>query len=285
MEIEERPIFFACGSLSLAGILSVPAQPSGIAVLIPWGGGAYPSSGRNRIRTRMARTFAEQGFHAFRFDYQGVGESEGRYRKRDLDEPYSDDIIAASEWLTSQGHDRVVVVANCFGGWSSLLSAERIPGLEAMAVINTPVRRDHIEKAAKERPLRWWMEKLKRVSLRKLRTPEVRKRYRKMAAAKASAIVGAHRDDARFATAVKWLVDRDIPLLLLYGQGGFRSDFEAELDRGLREVVEKAGPLARVLRVEEFMPGYGSLPSQTAVLREITQWLGELPVLERSRAD
>src|SRR5688572_16871199 len=97
----EELVFFPCADISLAGILATPLHPNGLAVVLPWGGGSFPSSAQNRVRARLARTLAERGFYTFRFDNIGVGESEGQYRKADLAKPNTEEILAASAFLRS----------------------------------------------------------------------------------------------------------------------------------------------------------------------------------------
>ena len=282
--IEEQLVFFPCGGTNLAGILAIPSEANGGTVLIPWGSGAFPSSGRNRIRAHLARALAAQGFHTFRFDYRGVGESDGDYRKPHLAEPNTDEILAAAAWLASEGLSHIVVVANCFGGWSSLLAAPMIPGLEGMAVVNAPVRRDHQQVRG---TWRWWASRLKKVRLGKLRSAKHRAVYRKLVATKASSLIGLRssakltgsdgsRSSKSFSQAVRYLLDHRIPVLLMYGDGDFRPDLESELDRGLRSAIEKAGPPSRLITVKGRLEGLGSLAAQEDLLNCVVPWPLEL---------
>lgn len=283
---EERLVFFPCEGACLAGVLTLAPEPNGRTILIPWGAGAFPSSGRNRIRARLARTLAELGFHAFRFDYLGVGESDGEYQKPDLARPNIKEIVAASEWLTSEGFSRIVVVGHCFGGWSSLLAAPMIPGLEGMVVVNAPVRRDHKQI---RRSWRWWASRVKKLTLKKLLSAEHRAAYRKLVRANASSAmrspskapstVGLGPSTARFSSAVTHLLKHRIPLLLMYGDDDFRVDLEIELDRGLNAAITKAGPPTRLITVPEHLEGCASLDAQDALLKGIVPWLQELPEL------
>jgi pimeloyl-ACP methyl ester carboxylesterase len=199
----EELVFFPCGDISLAGILNTPAHPNGQAVVIPWGAGSFPSSARNRVRARLARTLAERGFHTFRFDNIGVGESDGEYEKPDITKPNSAEILAASAFLQSLGIERQVFIAHCFGGWSTLLAAPKIDGLEGVVVLNSPVGRDHLQVRAGDGDLRWWMGKLKKVKWSDLMHASRRIRYRRALAAKASALVGTRgASAAKFSAAV-----------------------------------------------------------------------------------
>ena len=272
---KERLVYFPCGTLNLAGILTLSGFPSARTVLIPWGAGTSPSSGPNRIRARLARSLANQGFHAFRFDYRGVGESDGEYRRPDMGNANTDDILSACAWLESQGLSRIIVVANCFGGWSSLMAAPMISGLEGLAVINAPVRRDHIQVKAGRQSLGWWVAKLKQLRLNKLRNPERRALYRKLLIAKASAY-GRPARDSRFRKAIESIRERQIPLLLLYGDDDFLADLEAELDRGLSAALEQATWPTRVVKVAERLEGYATLEAQRILEKEVGEWISDL---------
>ncbi len=278
MTVEETPVFFPGGASCLAGIVTVPDRANGVSVLIPWGAGAYPSSARNRIRARLARNLASKGFHALRFDYEGVGESDGDFRVRTLEDSGEADIVAACSWLTERGLDRQIIVGNCFGAWSALLAAPSLPHLEGLAMINSPVRRDHTQKIAAERPLSWWIERARGLTLAKLRIPESRARYRRMATAKLASVSKLGRQQgSQYARRVRWLADRDIPLFVLYGDDvGFRPDFEEELSTGLATAFDDAGPLTRYLLLNEPLAGYPSLGVQQTVLDLVSGWVNDV---------
>jgi putative redox protein len=280
----EQLVFFPCGDIRLAGILAVPQNPNGRTVVIPWGGGAFPSSARNRVRARLARTLAQHGFHAFRFDNIGVGESEGQYREPDLAKPNTEELLAASAYLRTQGLGRQVIVGNCFGGWSTLRAAPEIDGLEGVAVMNSPVGRDHRQVHAGDGNLRWWMRKLKKLKLSALMHSERRARYRKLLAARAVTLVGSPRANATgFSDAVGHLIDAHIPLLLIYGTDDFRSDLEKELARGLRVRLENAGSPTRLITVSERLEGFASLSAQNLLIETVVPWLDQLPPAVRQR--
>ncbi len=241
----ERMVFFPCDRIRLAGVLTVPAIPNGFTVLIPWGSGTFPSSGRARIRTRLARELADEGFHAFRFDYRGVGESEGEYRLPDMAKPNKEEIEAACAWLDSEGLHHVVIAAYCFGAWSALMAAPAIAGLAGVAIVNTPVWRDHSLVTPVNGAPGWWIKKLKRLNMHALRSPEMRSRIRRLFAFKVASLVGVTKRDDRFSTAVTYLLEQEIPLLVIYGDDDFRVDFQSELEHGLGAAIEQAGARAR----------------------------------------
>jgi pimeloyl-ACP methyl ester carboxylesterase len=275
--VQERLVFFPSGQSNLAGVLAVPDQPNGRTVLIPWGTSTAPSSGINGVRARLARTLAEEGFHSFRFDYPGVGESDGDYHPGEMSSPHIEEIEAACTWLAGQGLDRIVIVANCFGGWSALMAAPKLAGLEGVAVVNPPVRRDHKQVRAADQGWQWWVKRIKRFRLKKARSAQYRAQSRKLLAAKGSSLAGTGSRDKRFSNAVRHLLDRRIPMLIIYGIHDFRADFESELAHGLGDALDQAGPATRVVTVPVRLEGFASLDAQGFLLGEVVPWLQSLP--------
>jgi alpha/beta superfamily hydrolase len=75
-ETHRATIEGAAGAIEIA--YTVPAQPAAIAVVAhphPLFGGAMD----NKVVTTVARTFADAGAATFRFNFRGVGASEGRH--------------------------------------------------------------------------------------------------------------------------------------------------------------------------------------------------------------
>jgi exosortase A-associated hydrolase 1 len=79
MSYEELAITFDCHGAALYGIASVPRQSGARGVLIVVGGPQY-RVGSHRQFALLARSLAEQGIPAMRFDYRGMGDSAGDAR-------------------------------------------------------------------------------------------------------------------------------------------------------------------------------------------------------------
>lgn len=75
----EEPVLFACAGERLLGIITRPDHPVGRGVLITVGGPQY-RAGSHRQFTLLARQLAAQGIASLRFDYRGMGDSEGEMR-------------------------------------------------------------------------------------------------------------------------------------------------------------------------------------------------------------
>nr|WP_315247527.1 hydrolase 1, exosortase A system-associated [uncultured Albidiferax sp.] len=74
--MNEHALLFPCGQDTLVGVLSLPATPSNTAIVIVVGGPQY-RVGSHRQFVLLARALAAAGHVVLRFDYQGMGDSDG----------------------------------------------------------------------------------------------------------------------------------------------------------------------------------------------------------------
>lgn len=134
-DIVESVLPFHCGAEQLWGIIShppasTPVQP--IAVLIVVGGPQY-RVGSHRQFVLLARALARRGFVAMRFDYRGMGDSEGAMQTFEGAGP---DVQAALDALAgaSPGADRLAVWGLCDAASAALMFATadaRVAGIVA----------------------------------------------------------------------------------------------------------------------------------------------------------
>jgi exosortase A-associated hydrolase 1 len=79
MKFDDQALHFRCRDATLFGIASVPQRPGERGVLILVGGPQY-RAGSHRQFTLLARSLAAEGIAAMRFDYRGMGDSDGEAR-------------------------------------------------------------------------------------------------------------------------------------------------------------------------------------------------------------
>jgi exosortase A-associated hydrolase 1 len=79
MVVNEQALMFECEGVRLIGMLSSAPVPASRGVLIVVGGPQY-RVGSHRQFTLLARHLAERGVPALRFDYRGMGDSDGEMR-------------------------------------------------------------------------------------------------------------------------------------------------------------------------------------------------------------
>lgn len=116
----ERPAAVPSPHGTLFGIYTPPAPdapPAGICVV--WF--TLPRSHRNRMWVEGARRLAARGFSCFRFDYHGVGDSEGESVRVDPNRPYQGDALAVIRHLRQCfGERRFALFGSCFDARTAL---------------------------------------------------------------------------------------------------------------------------------------------------------------------
>jgi exosortase A-associated hydrolase 1 len=137
---EERAFAFACGAEWLYGVASIPGRPSQRGVLIIVGGPQY-RAGSHRQFTLLARSLAASGIPAMRFDYRGMGDSEGAIRDF---ESVADDIRAALDKFFAEVPDleEVVLWGLCDGASAAAMFAPTDSRVAGLALLNPWVRTD-----------------------------------------------------------------------------------------------------------------------------------------------
>lgn len=140
MPYEERALSFRCGGDALVGIASVPAAPCARGVLIVVGGPQY-RVGSHRQFALLARHLAAHGIAAMRFDYRGMGDSDGE--ERDF-ETIQDDIRAALDAfvVAVPGLADVVLWGLCDGASAAAMYAPGDARVRGLVLLNPWVRTD-----------------------------------------------------------------------------------------------------------------------------------------------
>jgi len=133
----EQPFVAEAPSGRLFGVFT-PAAPESrpaelCAVLL-----TRPRSHRNRMWVEGARRLAAAGFHAFRFDYHGCGDSGGDSAYLNPNEPYREDVVTVIRHLRARhGISRFVISGSCFDARTALSAfvdeGDAIDGLVFMA--------------------------------------------------------------------------------------------------------------------------------------------------------
>lgn len=134
MHFHEQALSFSCRGQGLVGIVSLPEQAAARAVLIVVGGPQY-RVGSHRQFTQLARGLAGQGSAVMRFDYRGMGDSEGEMRDfQDVDE----DLGAAVDALLAAvpSAREVVIWGLCDAASAALFYAGRDPRVTGLVLLN-----------------------------------------------------------------------------------------------------------------------------------------------------
>lgn len=91
----------------------------------------------NRAAVRIARLLAREGIGVLRFDFAGLGESEGDF----ADSRFSfdvQDLKAAARALADDGKAPSLLIGHSLGGAAAIAAAVDLPSIRAVATINAP---------------------------------------------------------------------------------------------------------------------------------------------------
>jgi uncharacterized protein len=130
----EKAVIFSCDGSRLVGIAAVPERAVATGVLILVGGPQY-RVGSHRQFTLLARSLAESGIASLRFDYRGMGDSEGD--KSDFDQTEADICVAIDALIESVPEvSSVVLWGLCDAASSALIFAHRHPQVSGLILLN-----------------------------------------------------------------------------------------------------------------------------------------------------
>ena len=108
----EEPIRFDSGGLTLQGLLGRGNGPAGAVITHPhplYGGDMY-----NPVVECLQGVFQNRGYTTLRFNFRGVGKSEGRY---DDGNGEAQDVLSAMRHLQTLGVSRFDLAGYSFGTW------------------------------------------------------------------------------------------------------------------------------------------------------------------------
>jgi alpha/beta superfamily hydrolase len=284
----ETPGFFTAGGEELFGILTEPeGEARGTCAVLLSGGSWTASPGHNRIWVRLARELATEGYHALRLDYHGVGESTGNAATYLLDAPFVEDALGGCSWVEDQGVSRMVLLGTCFGARTALAAAERLDDVAGVAVFPVPVRDFAMGEKVSSLPTSVLMRKaasphvvagLFRAKNRQAYRRILTKRRQRSRAARAEGGPAPDRStrvSPILLRQLESLVDREIPVLLIFGeQDWFYEDFRRALGGRFRTVLDRAGDLIQLRIVPGKTHGLTTTAVQDAVVAELHDWLG-----------
>lgn len=127
--------------LELAGSLELPisAPPRAFALFAH----CFSCTRHIRAAVYISRAMAEQGIAVLRFDFTGLGESEGDF----ADSSFSaniDDLLSAADWLAENYRAPELLVGHSLGGTAVLAAAMQLQSCRAVATINAPAEVKHV---------------------------------------------------------------------------------------------------------------------------------------------
>jgi len=143
----EKGVVFNCGENRLVGVVAIPDVAAEVGVLILVGGPQY-RSGSHRQFTLLARSLAEAGFPSLRFDYTGMGDSEGG--RCEFDDTQGDIAAAIGALFESvPGVRRVILWGLCDAASGAMIFAHSYAQVTGMILLNPWVHNGEYSPAVK----------------------------------------------------------------------------------------------------------------------------------------
>ncbi|HET9333586.1 MAG TPA: alpha/beta fold hydrolase [Gemmatimonadota bacterium] len=96
-----------------------------------------------RAAREISRALADRGFAVLRFDFTGLGESEGDFAGTDFSSNVSD-LVAAADFLRAEHEAPSLLVGHSLGGAAAIVAAGRISEVRAVVTIGAPSEAAHL---------------------------------------------------------------------------------------------------------------------------------------------
>ncbi len=93
--------------------------------------------------SRIAQALVEHGIAVLRFDFTGLGHSEGEFANTDFSSNVQD-LVAAADWLRRSHRAPSLLIGHSLGGAAVLVAAAAIPEVRAVATIAAPSDAAHV---------------------------------------------------------------------------------------------------------------------------------------------
>jgi putative redox protein len=132
----------AAAGHTLAATLELPdGEPLGAAVFAH----CFTCTRQSRAAVAVSRELAEKGIACVRFDFSGLGDSEGDFGADSLPADVAD-VIAVTTWTVERFGPGVLLVGHSLGGAAVLVATGRLDTVSAVATIGAPASVEHVLK-------------------------------------------------------------------------------------------------------------------------------------------
>ena len=143
--IKQKISFESAQGESLAGLLELPDEPVAFALFAH----CFTCGKDLKSASRIARALTEQSIAVLRFDFTGLGNSDGDFSNSNFSSNVSD-LLAAAAFLRSAYQAPTLLIGHSLGGAAVLASASDIPESKAVVTIGAPGDVGHIKHLFKD---------------------------------------------------------------------------------------------------------------------------------------
>ncbi len=130
----------------LSGILDLPiAKPRAFALFAH----CFTCSKNLKAATNLSRALTSAGFAVLRFDFTGLGQSEGAFEDTSFSSNVAD-LVQAAQWLEKEHRAPALLIGHSLGGTAVLQAAPQIAAAVAVATIGSPADPQHVSQLFRE---------------------------------------------------------------------------------------------------------------------------------------
>ncbi len=136
----QRFRFPGSGGVELSGRLDLPGGPPRAYALFAH---CFTCTKDSLAAARISGALAERGYGVLRFDFTGLGGSDGDFANSNF-AGNIEDLVAAADHLRRAYQAPALLVGHSLGGTAMLAAAHRIPEARAVATIGAPLDPGHV---------------------------------------------------------------------------------------------------------------------------------------------
>ncbi len=130
---------------TLSGILDLPTEEPVAYALFAH---CFTCSKNLRAASNIARALNDERIAVLRFDFTGLGQSEGEFSDTNFSSNV-DDLLAAVDFLDRKHGDVSILVGHSLGGTAVLQAARHVDSVVAVATIGSPAEPAHVARMFK----------------------------------------------------------------------------------------------------------------------------------------
>jgi len=140
MPTRQKIEFPGSSGTTLAGLLETPdAAPLATALIAH----CFTCGKDIAAASRIARSLVKSGYAVMRFDFTGLGNSDGDFANTNFSSNVQD-LIAAADFLRAQNMPPSILIGHSLGGTAVLNAAESIPESRGVVTIGSPADAQHV---------------------------------------------------------------------------------------------------------------------------------------------
>jgi len=138
----QKVIFYNKTGQQLAGRLELPANqtPHNFVLFAH----CFTCNKNLLAIKNISKSLTSSGFGVLRFDFTGLGESEGDFAETNFSGNV-EDLIAAAAYLRDTYKEPSLLIGHSLGGAAAIIAASKIPSIKAIATIAAPSNPVHVK--------------------------------------------------------------------------------------------------------------------------------------------